>query len=217
MRARILFIALIALTIPMALQKRLFHTRDDGNADDSVLWMNLKAGDERALSTIYTRYFDELYNYSSRITPDVALVQDCIQDIFVEIWNKRETISEVRRIKMYLYTAIRRRIIHQLSLQNRHREQNDVEYFELKLLDNVHFLNQALDQEMNTLIRKIVNELSPKQKEAIFLIYFDELSYDEASSVMGLKTKTVYNLVHLAISKLRERKGLLKGFLSLII
>jgi len=66
-------------------------------------------------------------------------------------------------------------------------------------------------------IAQMLRTLTPKQKEAIFLIYYEELSYDETAQIMELQVKTVYNLVHLALSKLRENKNELSPYLFSIV
>jgi RNA polymerase sigma factor (sigma-70 family) len=179
---------------------------------DSEIWNRFKSGDKKALSQIYTRYFDKLYNYGSRITNDSGLTEDCIQDLFVEFWNKREGISDVKNIKFYLYKSLRRKIIYKLSILDKQKLSDDLNHFEIQLSDKSHYLNQEITKDIRLKLTQLVANLLPKQKEAIFLIYYDELSYEEVATIMGLKIKTVYNLVHLAISKLREQKSTLTSF-----
>ncbi len=192
----------------------LFHgTYNNTSAEEKSVWTDLKAGDKRALSTIYTKYFSLLYNYGSRITQDIKLAEDCIQDLFCEIWNKRMSLGDVINIKAYLYKSLRRKIVYQLTQQTKSVDMDELQYFEMQFSDKTHYLHQTFHAEISEKLRHLVEELTPKQKEAIFLIYFDELSYEEASSIMCLKTKTVYNLVNLAIGKLRERKDQISNFI----
>lgn len=188
----------------------LQHT--NAQALDSEIWNRFKSGDKKALSQIYTRYFDKLYNYGSRITNDSGLTEDCIQDLFVEFWNKREGMSDVRNIKFYLYKSLRRKIIYKLSILDKQKLSDDLNHFEIQLSDKSHYLNQEITKDIRLKLTQLVANLLPKQKEAIFLIYYDELSYEEVATIMGLKIKTVYNLVHLAISRLREQKSTLTSF-----
>ncbi len=176
------------------------------------IWSNLKAGDKKALSYIYTKYFNSLYNYGTRIARNAELAEDCIQELFIEFWNKREALSNVRNIKYYLYKSLRRKILYKLFLEARQMEKGDLPSFEIELSDKTHFLNQQINIEIRNRLTQLVEALTPKQKEAIFLIYYDELSYEEAASIMGLKIKTIYNLIHLAITKLRDQKNTLSLF-----
>jgi len=177
---------------------------------DAEIWSSLRTGEKKALSYFYTKYFNNLYNYGSKISRDAGMVEDCIQDLFVEFWNKREGLSDVTNVKYYLYKSLRRKIIYKRSLLSR-LPLNEIDSFDIQLSHKSHYLNQQINSDMREEIKNLVNTLSVKQKEAIFLVYYEELSYEDAALIMELKIKTVYNLVHLAISKLRQNKGKLSS------
>lgn len=175
--------------------------------DEAEAWLAMKSGDTRALIFFYTRYFNNLYDYGTRITHNKALVEDCIQDLFTEFWSKREGLSEVKHIKQYLFKSLRRKIIYKLSRDSKITSGNvDLSAFELELSHKTHYLNQQISADIRKKIIELIKALTPKQREAIFLIYYEELSYEQTSLIMDLKIKTVYNLVHMAISKLSEKK-----------
>ena len=175
--------------------------------DEAEAWSAMKLGDTRALIFFYTRYFNNLYDYGTRITFDKALAEDCIQDLFTEFWSKREGLSEVKYVKQYLFKSLRRKIIYRLRRDSKISSDNgDLLSFELELSHKTHYLNQQINADTRKKIVELIKTLTPKQREAIFLIFYEELSYDETALVMDLKVKTIYNLVHLAISRLREKK-----------
>jgi RNA polymerase sigma factor (sigma-70 family) len=185
--------------------------------EECEVWKDLLEGDKKALAHIYTKYFDKLYNYGSRISNDAVIVEDSIQDLFITIWNLRTGLNHnVKNIKQYLYTCLRRNIL--LKLRNRHVTVgiSELAAFDLELSHKSHYLNNRINTELREKLTEMVGTLTPKQKEAIFLIYFDELSYEEAASIMSLKIKTVYNLVHQAISRLKERKHVFWHLISFV-
>jgi RNA polymerase sigma factor (sigma-70 family) len=173
--------------------------------EDAEVWNNLKAGDKKALSFFYTKYFNGLYNYGTKITKDCGLTEDAIQDLFMELWAKKEGLSNVTNVKYYLFKSLRRKIIYKLSILAR-LPSSEIEAFEITLSHKSHYLSQQINSEIREKIAQLIKTLTAKQKEAIFLIYDEELSYEEAALIMDLKVKTVYNLIHLAISKLRQNK-----------
>lgn len=186
--------------------------------DESVVWHDLINGDKKALAHFYTKYFDKLYNYGSRISRDPVVVEDSIQDLFMTLWNLRAGLNrEVKNIKQYLYTCLRRNIL--LKLKNRHQtiEISEVAEFDLELSHKSHYLNTQMNAELRKKLTDMMSTLTPKQKEAIFLIYFDELSYEEVASIMSLKIKTIYNLVHQAIARLKERKHVFWHLISFVL
>jgi len=178
-----------------------------GQVEETDVWKSLLKGDRRALGEIYTRYFDKLYNYGSKISHDAAITEDAIQDLFIELWNRRQNLNDqVKSIKFYLYTCLRREIIRRITKQNPTVEISEVESFEVELSHKSHYLSQQIDMELKKRLAAEIDSLTPKQREAIFLIYFDELSYQEVADIMSLKIKTVYNLIHQAITKLKGRR-----------
>ena len=190
---------------------------DDFRCNDEVeVWLAMKSGDKRALSFFYTRYFDSLYNYGNRIAKDNALTEDCIQDLFTELWTKHAGLSEVRNVKYYLFKSLRHKILYKLSLEARLHAVRDSGSFQIELSHKTHYLNDQINADIRKKIAELINMLTPKQREAIFLIYYEELSYEEVALIMDLKIKTIYNLIHLSISKLREHKSVL-SILSLSI
>jgi RNA polymerase sigma factor (sigma-70 family) len=184
---------------------------------EMVLWQDLLSGDKKALASIYTRYFDALYNYGIKISSDGAIVEDAIQDLFIEIWNRREGLNkEVKSIKHYLYTCLRRKIILKINQQHNTIDIDKITSFDIALSDKSHYLNNQLNIELRQKLIEVIGTLSPKQKEALFLIYFEELSYEEVATIMSLKIKTVYNLIHQAISRLKDQKHNLWHLISFL-
>lgn len=203
---------------PMTIQP--LH-KDCGGVDqtvDSIIWKDLLRGNKNALASIYTDYFDKLYNYGSRISKDAVIVEDSIQDLFIELWNRREGLNpEVKNIKQYLYICLRRKILLRLQKQHNNVSLEDVTTFQLALSHKSHYLNHQMNVELRQKLIAMIETLTSKQREAIFLIYFDELSYVEVSAIMDLKIKTVYNLIHQAVSKLKENKAAFWQMKTLIL
>lgn len=179
---------------------------DFGCKDEAEAWAAMKSGDKRALIFFYTRYFNGLYDYGTRITRNTALAEDCIQDLFTEFWSKREGLSEVQNIKFYLLRSLRRKIIYKLTRDSKVGLSGDLLAFEMQLSHKSHYLSQQINSDIRAKLAELIKMLTPQQREALFLVYHEELSYQECAVIMDLKIKTVYNLVHIAIAKLRENK-----------
>lgn len=176
------------------------------NQPDPQIWQAFKSGDESAYEYIYTQYFATIYNYGTRITSDIGLVEDCIQELFVEIWQNRQNLGDVQTIKFYLFKSIRRKIIEKLSKKNQSYEPlNDHYNFEVALSRESILIGEQKNQEQKEQIEKALQNLSRRQKEAIHLIFYDELPYEEVAGIMALKVRTVYNMVHNAIVILRKQ------------
>jgi len=189
----------------LVFEKSLFIRVVDGIMTDKEIWRNLKNGKHDALEHIYSLYFAELYNYGSRLTKDVNTVEDSIQEMFVELWNKREGLSDTDNIKPYLYVALKRRIFQSVK---RIRKITDValeeKHFEVELsIDEILMVKESDDIQKSKLEAAFM-ELSSRQKEILYLKYYSEMDYDEISELMDLNYQSARNLVSRALSKLSK-------------
>ena len=78
--------------------------------DDFTLWNNLKTGDEKAFSILFEKYYADLVRYGKTLCSYDDRVQDCVQDVFTDIWVYRESLSDSVVVKAYLLSSVRKRI-----------------------------------------------------------------------------------------------------------
>lgn len=177
---------------------------------DLQLWQEFKSGNETAFASIYNNNIANLYHYGLSLVHDENLVKDCIQDFFVELWNSKNRLSDIKSIQPYLYKSIRRKIIgkasstrkRQFALERIESCENMVSSAEISL-----FEKQRFDEERRRL-KKALNALNPKQREIIYLKFYGLLSYKEISEVMSLDKKGVYNLMAYTIKLLRQHMAI---------
>ena len=87
--------------------------------DDAIVWDTFRSGNRKAFDYIFHRHIRLLYTYGSRISVDQGLVEDCIQDLFIDLWNKRESLGNTDNVKFYLLTSLRRRKVRRLASDKR--------------------------------------------------------------------------------------------------
>src|SRR5690606_40649004 len=74
------------------------------------LWRQFKAGDESAYIIIYQKYFRILYRFGVKISNNPEMVKDCIQDLFIDLWNNKKQLSDTDSITFYLWASLKRKI-----------------------------------------------------------------------------------------------------------
>lgn len=174
---------------------------------DEELWSSFRSGQLEAATVLFRRYYRVLYSYGLKISRDESLTQDCIQEIFAELWQKRESLSPVSHVKPYLLKFLRRRIFHALT-QTEKESGKDWQYaqeFDLTLSHEDLLVQEQLSQEMKARLNAALQKLTPRQREVIYLRFFDGLSCEAISEITSLKYQSVVNLIHEAIKKLREQ------------
>ncbi|WP_020531979.1 RNA polymerase sigma factor [Flexithrix dorotheae] len=174
--------------------------------DVDLLLNNFQKGDRISFEKIYKFYHPILFNYGRQFGLSETIVDDCIQDIFIEIWNSRERLK-INALKFYLIKCLRNRITKYLSKNLREKEKAEKywkEEFEISYDPAILGLQAQNKSELESRLINNIKQLSPKQREIIFLIFYNNLSYSEAAEVLNIKIKTVYNQVHNSINSLRE-------------
>ncbi len=175
---------------------------------DQELWEGIRFGDEKAFTRTFDRYHSTLYNYGCKLCDDSGLVEDAVQDVFIDIWRLRKNLTpKITSIKFYLYRSLRRRIhmgtikalpIKELSILTGHEIPFIPDNSESMLMERES--NTLLTQRLNSLL----SQLPARQVEAITLRYFDEFSFPETAEIMGVSEKSVRNFIYRALVYLRE-------------
>jgi len=183
------------------------HNAPISHDDADALWRQFKAGSETAFYQIYDRYIDPLYNYGVKFTRDYGLVEDCIHDLFISLWENRKNIGNVQHPKYYLYISLRRKIIRSEQRKKKYLAENEeVEKFSLRISDSVEdkiILEQSVADRASNLA-KAIDSLSARQREIIFLKYYENFSSEEIATVMAINIESVYKLSNKALKAIRN-------------
>ncbi|HUH46510.1 MAG TPA: sigma-70 family RNA polymerase sigma factor [Arenibacter sp.] len=186
------------------------------NISDFELWQQFKEGNEAAFAHIYSANAQRLYSYGLKLVNDKDLIKDCIQDLFVEIWDTKHKLSSVRSIKAYLYKSIRRKLIYQAS----HKRKKFDQFYKLETIQEtvpsieIRLIEKQRFDDDRKRVKKALDKLNKKQREIIHLKYYGGMGYDEISEIMGLDKKATYNLMAHTIKLLRQDLG---GILFIIL
>lgn len=161
-------------------------------------------GSELAFARIYEQYFYPLIHYGRQFSKDETLVEDSIQDVFVNVWNSPHQLAQIKSVKAYLFASLRRKIFEKLKEEKRNDPKNHASLpFERVLPYEAHLIARQTELETRGKLSQEIDQLTRRQRETLYLIYYDNLTYEEAAQVMDVKVKAVYNLVYEAIKKLR--------------
>jgi RNA polymerase sigma factor (sigma-70 family) len=168
------------------------------------LLKRLQRDDADALASLMRLYYDDLHNYAARFTTNQAMVKDCIQEIFISLWQRRETADTILSPKFYLLRAIKNKILKSLH-KNNHAAFPNAEYdFSYELSVEEIIIEKQVNEEKVQKLRKTLELLSKKQKEIVYLKYYHHLDHAQIAELMNVTRQTVYNLLHETLHKLRS-------------
>jgi len=172
---------------------------------DAQLWDELRAGKKSALKVIYDQEFQYLYNYGRKIFQRSELVEDCIHDLFVEIWQRHDTLGGTDSIRRYLATSLRRKIITVIKKDSKSQSVDsfDAIPFDVELAIDEVIIAQELSDEQAEQLKRAFEKLTPKQKEILYLKFYQGLDYEQIAEVLSMKYQSLRNAVSRAIKNLR--------------
>lgn len=170
------------------------------------LWKQFLAGDTSACQMLMTDYFKTLFRYGSRFSKDNEFIKDCIQDLFLYLWEHRASLRTDVAIKPYLLVSLRRLMHRSLPNTTKSDEFTDdkVNPFNFTFSVEEQYIQQETTGNQIRQMKQLLDLLPPRQKEVLYLKYFQELEREEIAEIMGIVPQTVSNLVQLAIKQLRQ-------------
>lgn len=170
------------------------------NHIDLELLNRLHQNDTQAFEKIYKKYWQNLYLTAFSILKDKQAAEDIIQDLFVQLWNKRASISITVSLNAYLtasikhevFRVIRKRIV---EMDANELVQSDKSYNAQEWIEYKEFLAHT---------QLLISKLSVKCQEVFILSREDQYSHKEIAEQLKISSKTVENHIGKAL-------GILKG------
>jgi RNA polymerase sigma factor (sigma-70 family) len=193
---------------------RTTSSKQGADDADKFLWESFKKGSPEAFEVIYKRYSNSMFNYGMHLFMDKVLVEDSIQDVFVEIWNRKEFLGDTTSIKFYLLSALKHKILRRLSTEERfsqHILAGDFSTSTEESVESQQILEQSCKSVSDT-VKRAIESLPDRQREIIEHRFYGNLSPQEISRSMRLSIDSTYTLLSRAIRELR--KNLKKMHLS---
>ncbi|THV59211.1 RNA polymerase sigma-70 factor [Flagellimonas alvinocaridis] len=173
---------------------------------DKALLHRLQNNDESALTELYEKYWNPVYLYTYNVLRDKEICKDIVQDLFMDIWNRREKLNITSTFKAYLFSSAR----YQIFAQIRQKEKNLGNHLFENLDQRLHHSSpesEYLYQELVQRIGATVERLPKKCREVYTLSREEQLSHAEISQFLDISTKTVENHISKALKALRSSVG----------
>lgn len=171
------------------------------------LWEAFMAGDKEAYADLYRIFHPRLFNYGHKFTLETEQVEDCIQEIFIHFWMNRNKLTEVQALRSYLYVSFRHLLLKMLQRtdkpMNAFFEEGQYD-FELEISIEQVLIDKEQLYEEHINLNKAVEKLTERQKEAIFFLFYENLSYEEIANILTISKKATYKLVARALGDLRH-------------
>ena len=181
---------------------------------DKLLIAEFRKGKVQAFDAIYEKYSSRLYGFALMLLKNREDARDIVQETFLRVWKKRETIAENRTFKSFLFT-----VSYNIIVDHLRKRLNDKKYLEL-LEKNFPFDRDSGEKAVDfyllqSQIQNLMDELPPRRKEIYLLSQGKNLSQKEIARRLNITVKTVETHLSLARKFLREK--LTDGSLPLLL
>lgn len=171
---------------------------------DANRWELFLQGNEPAFEQLYRRYYPVLFNYGYRVSSDKDLTREAIQHLFVKLWTNRAGLSATPHVKQYLFKAFRN---HLFALQEKNRKEKAMGEQVFTLVQDSReekIIRLETDHHNAQKLQELLSTLTPRQREAIQLRFFSDLSYEEIANIMDMQVGGTYKLIYRALERMRE-------------
>lgn len=168
-------------------------------------WKSFRAGDFSSLGILFETHYKELFYYGIKIVAMPELVKDTIQDLFIDVWERRKHMVSVENIKAYLIISLRRELIRQVTEVRKKEHSNDQpETLQFSFSAEDFLISSEHNTEHTHRLSKSMAGLTDRQREVILLRFFHGLEFTEISHVLGMNVQSVRNLLFRSLDKIRK-------------
>ncbi|MDQ6813791.1 MAG: sigma-70 family RNA polymerase sigma factor [Bacteroidota bacterium] len=173
-------------------------------------------GSDIEYEQLYKSYFKKFFNYGKKFTKDACLVEDSIQEVFLDAWHKRIKAVEIQSPNSYYFSSFRyilfkkiKQAINTIELD----QQDDEPEFSVEQ----KMIAGEISSEQLMKIQEGLKKLTSRQREAIFLRFYEGLSFEEVAAVLNISVKATYKIMARSLENLRENMSLTLAHLILLM
>lgn len=183
------------------------------NSDERLLSVALKQGDHGVFSSLFDRYYKDMVLYAGTLIPEMAVCEDIVQNMFVNLWNDRRNLAIHSSLRSYMLRSVRNSCLDEL----RHRKvkHSHAAYeFRLGLKENEDTAKYILHSDLQEHLENALDKLPPEERRIFEMSRFENKKSKEISEELKMPLRTVQLRITKAVEKLQV---LLKDFYFLLL
>lgn len=163
------------------------------------------------IASTYNEYLDILYSYALHQGFDEQTAMDAIHDVFYKLCTHHSSLDDIENLRPYLFRSLRNRLIdlkranHEMPAQftEENEKQNSL-HFRINVTVEDKLIMEEDAVEIRLKVERVLNTLTDRQREIVYLRYIHEYSYEEIAEIMQISVAACRNLIYKSLSKLKE-------------
>ena len=173
---------------------------------EATLWRDFRNGDRDAFESLLNLFYSAMFEYGSRYQKDPDKLRDALHNLMISLWERRRFLNETTNLKLYLFKAMRHQIFrekHEASSLTVITEQQENEYFQHNDYAESDIIEGEVLKETASKIKNTVDKLSKRQQEILHLKFYENLSNEQISELLGISRPAVANLLYQTLKTFR--------------
>lgn len=175
--------------------------------DDAAVLSRLRAGDTATFDGIFRCWYPSLVRFAQRILTDRARAEEIVQDVFLELWRRRETLEDTPSAQAWLFLAARNRAFNVLRRERtvaRLTPRVNVAIAPTCFDDAGDVLGGIAEAELHEAITHAIDALPPRCREVFLLSRRRGLRHAQIAAQLGITVKAVEAQITRALRHLRD-------------
>jgi RNA polymerase sigma-70 factor (family 1) len=169
-------------------------------------------GSEYAFTQLFDAHRPRIYVIAYRILKSEELAEEIVQEVFIKVWTRRESLGEILHFSAYI-NAVARNLIYDMLVRIARERTSSIE-LAVNVASQDSTERQFNEAEYEALLAEAVNDLTPRQKEMFRMARIEGLSHKAIAERLGVSHLTVKSTMKSAMSVLRQKLG---GYLGMIV
>ncbi len=173
----------------------------------------IKNGNKGAFESVFKLHYSHLCSYANKFVLDIDAAEEIIQELFFQLWQKKDELDITTSFKSYLFRAAHNSSLNYIKHKNvqlKYKEQTLAEQQDISYEQT----GSSEIKELQEKIRQAIDKLPEERRKVFVMNRYDQLSYKEVAEKLNISVKTVENQIGKALKFLREE---LKDYLPLIL
>ncbi len=172
------------------------------DTNEKQLLEGVRAGDPSAFQLIFNEYYAVLTVFARNFLNDLDMAKEVVQDLFVQLYEKRETLSIQTSLKSYLYQSVRNSCLNKIKQDKTHQKHH--EELMKSSRDEADLSDHIEKAELEQKIYHIVSRFPPKCRQIFLMSRQEDLSNSEIAIKLNISIRTVETQISKALKTLRD-------------
>jgi RNA polymerase sigma-70 factor (family 1) len=172
-------------------------------SNETELILKISKGDKRAFTALFEGYYKSLAAFIFKLTESMEITEEIVQDVFIKVWLKRESLNEINSFSNYLFILSKNKTLNYLRKQARYS--THFQSLEKELETDIRAEEENdIYEDFRLLIDDAIERLPQQQRRIYQMSRFERLKYEEIAQQLNLSAETVKKHMYLATKTIKE-------------